>query len=221
MRVDRMITAEPIVSESDSDLFFEQYLLPRKIIVIVRGLPPGKTVALCESAWNAGITFVEVPVQDDQAVASLRAAVSAARGSDMIVGAGTVTTAARVGEAAKAGARFTVAPSMDLAVAGYSVAAGMPHLGGVTTPAEVQRAVTAGFNWLKLFPAAQLTPGWIRALLAPFPEARFVATGGVNADNAAAFFADGAKAVAIGSAAADPDQLRMLAALAGPGGGTP
>jgi 2-dehydro-3-deoxyphosphogluconate aldolase / (4S)-4-hydroxy-2-oxoglutarate aldolase len=134
------------MSNGDSDGFFEQYLLSRRIIVILRGLPPAETVALCELAWQAGITFAEVPVQDSQAVASLCAAVNAARGSELIVGAGTVTTAERVHEAAKAGARFTVAPSMDLAVARYSVAAGLPHLGGVTTPADVQRAVTAGFN---------------------------------------------------------------------------
>jgi Entner-Doudoroff aldolase len=209
------------VSNDDSDGFFEQYLLPRRIIVILRGLPPAETVALCELAWHAGITFAEVPVQDNQAVASLRAAVNAARGSELIVGAGTVTTAERVHEAAKAGARFTVAPSMDLAVARHSLAAGLPHLGGVTTPADVQRAVTAGFNWMKLFPAAQLSPGWVRALLGPFPEAHFVATGGINADNAGAFLANGAKAVAVGSAVSDPEQLRMLAALARSGAGTP
>jgi 2-dehydro-3-deoxyphosphogluconate aldolase / (4S)-4-hydroxy-2-oxoglutarate aldolase len=74
---------------------------------------------------------------------------------------------------------------------------------------------------MKLFPAAQLSPGWVRALLGPFPEAHFVATGGINADNADAFLANGAKAVAVGSAVSDPEQLRMLAALARSGAGMP
>jgi 2-keto-3-deoxy-6-phosphogluconate aldolase len=66
---------------------------------------------------------------------------------------------------------------------------------------------------MKLFPASLLSPGWVTALLAPFPEARFVATGGVDANNAEAFFTNGANAVAISSAIADPKQLKILAKL--------
>jgi 2-keto-3-deoxy-6-phosphogluconate aldolase len=83
----------------------------------------------------------------------------------------------------------------------------------VATASEVQRALTFGFLWLKVFPAAQLTPGWIKALLGPFPGLRFVATGGVDAHNAQEFIAAGARVVAVGSALADPDQVGLLSAL--------
>jgi 2-dehydro-3-deoxyphosphogluconate aldolase/(4S)-4-hydroxy-2-oxoglutarate aldolase len=64
---------------------------------------------------------------------------------------------------------------------------GLPHLPGVATPTEVQRAPAAGFGWLKAFPAAQLGAGWITAMHGPFPEARCVATGGIDLSNAAGF----------------------------------
>ena len=47
----------------------------------------------------------------------------------------------------------------------------------------------------------------------PFPDARFVATGGMDAGNAAAFLDAGVRTVAVGSALEDPAQLPALAAL--------
>jgi len=66
-----------------------------------------------------------------------------------------------------------------------------------------------GFRTLKLFPARELGPGWIRALAGPFPEIRFVAVGGVTAANASEFVEAGAIAVAIGSGL-DPTELHAL-----------
>ncbi len=70
-----------------------------------------------------------------------------------------------------------------------------------------------GLRWLKAFPASLLTPAWVRALLAPFPSACFVVTGGVDAHNAEEFLAAGAKAVGVGSALTSPGQLDLMAAL--------
>ncbi|SBT42418.1 bifunctional 4-hydroxy-2-oxoglutarate aldolase/2-dehydro-3-deoxy-phosphogluconate aldolase [Micromonospora auratinigra] len=185
-----------------------------RVMVILRDLPPDETVRLAERAWDLGIDVVEVPIRTPEAVTALHAAVRAGRRRDRLVGAGTVRTPAQVRQAATAGAAFTVAPGLDPAVADVALSYGLPHLPGVATPTEAQRALDHGLRWLKAFPAVSLGPAWFRAVAGPLPEARFVATGGIDADNAGDFLAAGVRVVAVGSALADPRQIPRLARLA-------
>jgi 2-dehydro-3-deoxyphosphogluconate aldolase/(4S)-4-hydroxy-2-oxoglutarate aldolase len=193
--------------------FFGELFAGQRLLAILRGFDPARTVELAERAWQLGITAVEVPVEVPEQVASLRAAVDAARVHGYDVGAGTVYTTAQVDAVRDAGAAFTVAPGHDPEVAGYSRRAGLPHLPGVASPTEVQAALRAGHTWLKVFPASELGPGFLKALRGPFPNLRLVATGGVHAGNARDFLAAGADVVALGSALADPTQLSEVAAL--------
>ncbi|HRW46081.1 MAG TPA: 2-dehydro-3-deoxyphosphogluconate aldolase, partial [Caldilinea sp.] len=56
----------------------------------------------------------------------------------------------------------------------------------------------AGADLVKIFPARLGGPAYIRDLLGPFPQMKFVATGGVSAENARAYLDAGAVAVAVG-----------------------
>ena len=89
----------------------------------------------------------------------------------------------------------------------------LPILAGVATPSEVQRAVALGLTWLKAFPAQWLGTDWFRHIRGPFPQVQFIATGGMDASNAADFLAAGVRVVAVGSALEDETQLEKLAAL--------
>jgi 2-dehydro-3-deoxyphosphogluconate aldolase/(4S)-4-hydroxy-2-oxoglutarate aldolase len=184
-----------------------------RVMAILRGLPPDDTVALAARLWDGGVRVLEVPIGTPSAVPSLRAAVAAARERGLRVGAGTVTTPEQVRSAADAGAQYTVAPGLDLTVLAASLAAGLPHLPGVGTASEVQRARAAGCRWLKAFPARALGPEWIAALHGPFPDIRFVATGGLKVADAKPFLDAGASVVALGAALADPDQRAALGNL--------
>ncbi|MFI6236364.1 bifunctional 4-hydroxy-2-oxoglutarate aldolase/2-dehydro-3-deoxy-phosphogluconate aldolase [Micromonospora sp. NPDC050784] len=184
-----------------------------RVMAILRGLPVAETVRLAERAWDLGIDVVEVPVATADAVPALRAAVEAGAERDRIVGAGTVLDVDQVAAAADAGARFTVAPGLDLAVADAAAARGLPHLPGVATPTEAQQALRHGLTWLKAFPAISLGPAWFKAVAGPLPQLRFVATGGLDASNAGAFLHAGVRVVAVGSALSDPTQLDALAKL--------
>ena len=196
-----------------TDELFDAGFATLPLMAILRGFAPPRTVELCGRAWDLGIRLVEVPVQSDDAVEALRLAVRAGAGRGAIVGAGTVTSAHRVAAAATAGAAFTVAPGFSRTVAKASLAAGMPHLPGVATPSDIQQAQELGLTWLKAFPAAELGTGWFAAMRGPFPDARFVATGGMTLDNTAQFLAAGATAVSLGSALADEDQFAALPEL--------
>ncbi|WP_433124392.1 bifunctional 4-hydroxy-2-oxoglutarate aldolase/2-dehydro-3-deoxy-phosphogluconate aldolase [Micromonospora sp. CA-240977] len=192
---------------------FEHIFGGARVMAILRGLPVAETVRLAERAWDLGIDVVEVPVATADAVPSLRAAVAAGAERGRIVGAGTVLDVEQVAAAADAGARFTVAPGLDLAIADAAAARGLPHLPGVATPTEAQQALRHGLTWLKAFPAISLGPAWFKAMAGPLPQLRFVATGGLDAGNAAAFLQAGVRVAAVGSALSDPNQLDQLAAL--------
>jgi Entner-Doudoroff aldolase len=127
-----------------------------------------------------------------------------------------VIDVAQVELAARLGAAFAVSPGLDAEIAEACATNGLPVMPGVATSSEIQAARRLGLVWLKAFPVAQLGSAWVRAQLAPFPEARFVATGGVDADNAREFLDAGARVAAIGSALADDNQLAKLATFAPP-----
>jgi len=189
---------------------FDELFASGAVMAILRGLDPAPAVAVATAAWDAGIDVVEVPVQAPRYLATLRAVTEAAHERGLIVGAGTVTHPDQVAAVAAAGASFTVAPGLDVAISEASVALGMPHLPGVATPTEIQFAMRSGHTWVKAFPASVLGPEWIRSILAPFPDLAIVATGGIDPDNAPAFLAAGARAVAVGSAISAPSDLERL-----------
>jgi len=175
---------------------FDELLHGRPLVAILRGVPVARALELARAVWDSGLGVVEVPIQTPEALECLRAL--AATGHP--VGAGTVRSAAQVAQAVAAGARFTVAPGLDLDVVRASRDAGLPHLPGVATASEVHHALNAGCGWLKAFPAGSLGPGWLREMRGPFPQARFVATGGIDAGNARDYLAAGAGALGVGGA---------------------
>jgi Entner-Doudoroff aldolase len=192
--------------------FFDATLRGR-VMVILRGTGAA-TVGLCEQAWSAGVELVEVPVQGENDLVALRAAVAAGASIGRPVGAGTVVTAELVEAVTEAGAAFTVAPGLDPIVAAASLARGLPHLPGVATATDVHNAQRLDLPWQKAFPASVLGTAWIRALLGPFPVVRFVATGGIDVDNARDFLNAGCRAVSLGSSFADApiEAVRSLVA---------
>ncbi|MDX3638556.1 bifunctional 4-hydroxy-2-oxoglutarate aldolase/2-dehydro-3-deoxy-phosphogluconate aldolase [Streptomyces sp. MB09-02B] len=100
---------------------------------------------------------------------------------ELTVGAGTVLTAEQAERAVQAGARFVVSPGFDAEVVGKCRELGVPVVPGIATATELMRALRAGLDTVKLFPAEPLGGvSMLRALAAPFPQARFVPTGGIR-----------------------------------------
>ena len=200
------------MTEGQTD-WFETTFAGAPLMAILRGMGVERSVRLSETAWDLGIDSVEVPLQTDEDERALRAVVErgAARGKS--VGAGTIITPEQVALAADAGASYLVSPGLDPAVVRASQDAGIPILPGVATPSEVQLAVSLGLSWLKAFPATWLGSGWFRHIRGPFPQVRFVATGGLDASNVEEFLDAGVRVAAVGSALEDASQLERLAAV--------
>ncbi len=192
--------------------YFDELFADASVMIILRGLGPDRTVALCETAWRAGIAHVEVPVQEPESERALAAAVEAGRVHGRVVGAGTITTLERLRAARRLGAAFTVSPGADEALLRMHAEERMPLLPGVATASEIQLAQRHGHSWMKAFPASVLGTEWFRAMHGPFPEVRFVATGGMTPDTAGAFIAAGVSVVAFGSVVAQEGVVERVAA---------
>ncbi|MFF3143670.1 bifunctional 4-hydroxy-2-oxoglutarate aldolase/2-dehydro-3-deoxy-phosphogluconate aldolase [Streptomyces sp. NPDC057927] len=109
----------------------------------------------------------------------------------LVVGAGTVLTAEQAERAVAAGARFVVSPGFDEEVVEKCRELDVPVVPGVATATELMRALRAELDTVKLFPAEPLGGlDTLRALAAPFPQARFVPTGGIGAHRLADYLAE-------------------------------
>jgi 2-dehydro-3-deoxyphosphogluconate aldolase/(4S)-4-hydroxy-2-oxoglutarate aldolase len=127
----------------------------------------------------------------------------------LAVGAGTVLTPEQVERAVAAGARFVVSPGYDEEVVVKCRELGVPVVPGIATATELMRALRAGLDTVKLFPAEPLGGlRTLRALAAPFPGMRFVPTGGIDASRLAGYLADPAVLAVGGSWMATTDHLR-------------
>jgi len=172
-----------------------------RVIAVVRAPEIPDAVALCEALRAGGIRWIEFTRTTPSLAAQLRRAV--ADGQDG-VGAGTVMTADQAEELIEAGAQYLVTPGCRPGVAEVAAAAGVPVVMGALSPTEVGMALDLGVDAVKIFPARAFGPRHFRDLAGPFPDVPLVASGGVNADNAAGFLAAGARAVCAGSEVVPP-----------------
>ncbi len=172
---------------------------------------------LADALVAGGLPVAEVTFRTRAAVEAIAALSD--RG-DVLVGAGTVTRPDQVDRAVEAGARFVVSPGLDASVVQRCRERGVPVIPGVATPSEVMAAVELGIDLLKLFPAEALGGvAMVQALAGPFPEVRWVPTGGIGAANAADYLALPTVAAIGGSwmvarpllTAGDFDEVRRLA----------
>ncbi|MFJ1511250.1 bifunctional 4-hydroxy-2-oxoglutarate aldolase/2-dehydro-3-deoxy-phosphogluconate aldolase [Cellulosimicrobium funkei] len=149
-------------------------------VVVVDDAAQGVLVA--SALRDGGLPVAEVTFRTAGARAAIEAI--AREVPDVLVGAGTVVTAAQVDEAVDAGARFLVSPGLSAGVVRRAQELGVPVVPGVATPSDVIAALDLGLDVVKLFPANVVGgPAAVKAFSAPFPGLRFVPTGGVSAAN--------------------------------------
>jgi len=198
----------------------------RLIVILRRVEPRSALLAIVTELADAGARAFEITFDAPHAAADLiavRHALAARPDGPFLVGAGTVIRREQLEAARRAGADFAVAPVFERNLVGTAVEEGLPFIPGAFTPTEIAAAWAAGATFVKLFPASGVGPPFVRELHGPMPEIQLVATGGIDASNAAAYLAAGAAAVGIGSALtkADPDTRRAIVAqLAASGRGS-
>ena len=155
--------------------------------------------ALVEAMIAGGITVVEVTMTVPGAVDLLRV-LKRKYGTQVLLGSGTVTTAAQAAATIEAGAEFVVSPSLHPEVIAKTKELGKVSIPGALTPTEVITAWHAGADYVKVFPCSAVGgASYLKALLAPFPELQLIPTGGVTQQTAADFLKAGARALGVGA----------------------
>lgn len=186
----------------DNDWFDDKFPTA-PYMAILRGFDRDTALELAAQASTIGITLVEIPLQRPRDVATLTSMARQAQELGQVAGAGTIRTLEQLESAASAGARFIVSPSFNPEIVTEAARRGIPVLPGVGSATEVDAALRLGLRWLKAFPAIALGSVWISQMAGPFPEAKFVATGGMTAATAEEFLKAGASGIAVGSAIRD------------------
>ena len=178
------------------------------IIPVIRAASAEEALLAVEAMEEGGIPVVEITMTVPDAIEVIRKVCSAC-GERVLVGAGTVTNSEQAAGCLNAGAGFLVSPGLCLSVLRTAQDRGKLAIPGALTPTELIAAFEAGAPAVKIFPCGSVGGAkHIKALRGPFPNARLIPTGGVNAANAAEFFAAGAFAIGAGGELVDPVALK-------------
>jgi 2-dehydro-3-deoxyphosphogluconate aldolase/(4S)-4-hydroxy-2-oxoglutarate aldolase len=155
-------------------------------VVVIKEL--SETDKILTALKNSGINTAEITFRT--ACAAEAIAYACEKYPEMNIGAGTVINAEQCEAALAAGAKFIVSPGLSVAVAKTCKLRGVPYYPGCVTPTEIMAALELGITTVKFFPA-NVYGGLkaMKALSAPFPQIKFIPTGGVDRSNIDEFLA--------------------------------
>lgn len=159
----------------------EKRLKEIKIVPVIAINSAEQALPLAKVLMENGLPCAEVTFRTEAAVESIRLMREAY--PDMLIGAGTVLTAAQVDQAIEAGVDFVVSPGFNPTTVKYCQQRNMPIIPGVNNPSLVEQAMEMGLKTLKFFPA-EPSGGipMLKALTAVYPV-NFMPTGGVSPSN--------------------------------------
>lgn len=178
------------------------------IVPVIRAATVEEATRAVQAICAGGIPVVEITMTVPNAISAIRE-VAQQYGKNVLLGAGTVITAAQAESCLRAGAEFLVSPGLSPAVLAVARAAGKLAIPGALTPTELMNAQEHGARLVKIFPCGNVGGAkYLRSLKAPFPNAALIPTGGVNTANAAEFIAAGAFALGVGADLVDAAALR-------------
>lgn len=154
----------------------------KQVIPVVVINDEKETIEILSKLREGGINCAEITFRT--ACAKEAIAIGTKAFEDMNIGAGTVINAEQAKSAVQAGAKFIVSPGFSDEVARYCTDEKIPYYPGCVTPTEIMRALSYGLHVVKFFPAG-VYGGLkaMKALSAPFPQVRFIPTGGVDLSN--------------------------------------
>jgi 2-dehydro-3-deoxyphosphogluconate aldolase/(4S)-4-hydroxy-2-oxoglutarate aldolase len=169
------------------------------LIPVLRARNAAQAHAVVKAMIAGGVTVVEITMTVPGALDVLKE-LKHEYGSKLLLGSGTVTTAAQAEATIEAGAEFVVSPSLHLDVIAATKARKKLSIPGALTPTEVITAWEAGADYVKVFPCSAMGgPSYLKSLLAPFPQLKLIPTGGVTLQTAESFLRAGARALGVGS----------------------
>lgn len=166
------------------------------VMGIIRGVDEDSLPGVLEAAYAGGLRFLEITLNTPGAFPLIQKAIRLF--PDFCIGAGTVLSAESTQQAIDIGAQFIVAPNLNEQVADCCIKNNVAYFPGALTPTEIEKAWRSGASMVKVFPASQMGPDYIKLLKGPFDQVKMMAVGGISPKNIPDYFSAGASAVALG-----------------------
>lgn len=167
-----------------NEIVLENKLVPVVVVHKVEEINP-----IVHALRAGGIRVVEITFRTECAYDALVKAIKDY--PDMHIGAGTVLNKKQASAAIAAGAKFIVSPGLSKDIYEVCKAHNIDYIPGVVTPSEVMAALDLGLTYLKFFPANAFGGlKAIKAMSSPFPQVRWMPTGGVDNKNLKEFLAE-------------------------------
>ena len=153
-------------------------------VVVIKDIKD--TIPTLKALKDGGINCAEITFRTACAAEAISLGVK--EFPDMNIGAGTIINLKQAKEALAAGAKFLVSPGLSVDVAKFAKKKGIAYYPGCVTPTEIMCALELGIDIVKFFPA-NVYGGLkaLKALAGPFPQLKFIPTGGVDLTNLAEF----------------------------------
>jgi 2-dehydro-3-deoxyphosphogluconate aldolase / (4S)-4-hydroxy-2-oxoglutarate aldolase len=182
-------------------------LLNSGVIAVIRHANKENILPVVSALRAGGIIGIEITVENEggfEAISACRDAFD-----DIALGAGTVLSIESAKRAIESGATFIFSPILSEEVVKYSKEQGVLSIPGCYSPTEIYHAVLWGADMVKIFPASNLGPSYIKNIRAPLPAIPMVVTGGIDLHNLSDFIKASADAVGIGSQLVDMKKAHL------------
>ena len=175
-----------------------QRIKDEKIIFVVRCEKEEKLERIIEASIKGGINLIEITMTVPNAIYIIEKLVKRYKGTDVVIGAGTVLDSETAKSVINVGANFIVSPIFNKDILITCDKLNTLAIPGIATPTEAFEAMQYGAKILKLFPSNVFNPNIIKTYRGPFPNINLLPTGGINLDNIKEWIENGAIGVGIG-----------------------
>ena len=174
-----------------------------KLIAIIRGFGAEQCMQVAGALYDGGVRLMEITYDQKRPDSWIKTAEMIQALADnfdgrLLVGAGTVTCPELVELTATHGGKYIISPDTNVDVIKRTRELGLVSIPGALTPSEIMTAHNAGADFVKLFPAGELGPGYLKAVRAPISHVKLMAVGGIHEGNVAAFLKAGAVGFGVG-----------------------
>lgn len=170
-----------------------------KLVAVVRAESRTQGLDIADAVTKGGIKLIEVTMTVPGALDIIKELSEKYKGTDVVIGGGTVLDSQTARMVILAGAEFVVSPMLSEETIKLCNRYKVAVIPGIMTVKEAVEALELGVEILKVFPGNAYSPSIIGAFRGPLPQASFMPTGGVDTDNVCEWLRAGAVAVGTGS----------------------
>lgn len=155
-------------------------------VITVDSVDQGLSVA--QALWAAQYPVLEFTLRTQAGAEVVRRL--KADDPHRVLGVGSVRTLDDYHRAIDVGADFVVSPGSTATLLDYGATAAIPLLPGIATLSDMMRGYERGYRLFKFFPAA-VSGGTeaLKAFAGPFPDVRFIPTGGITRESMGEYLA--------------------------------